>query len=187
MSTAGPGGPGPLAIFRALGERLSLLSTPAPQALAAHLPSAGLPALFRGQIPGNVLIARFRDSWGSCLPPHLGRIINEGSASRELASASRNLLSGLGGSRHSRAGPGSLCPGRSGAWAASRRARPADNRAASAGGGGGGQGCRRPARPASGQHRLHGSPCPGQSLWPASPLGAPDTGEVTLPFGARAR
>lgn len=39
-----------------------------------------------------------------------------------------DLLPGLGGSRHSRAGPGPLCPGRNGAWAASRGARPADNR-----------------------------------------------------------
>lgn len=39
-----------------------------------------------------------------------------------------DLLSGLGGSRHSRAGPGPLCPGQNGAWAASLGARPADNR-----------------------------------------------------------
>lgn len=39
-------------------------------------------------ILGNVPTACFQDSWGSCLALHPGRIINEGSASRELASAS---------------------------------------------------------------------------------------------------
>lgn len=37
----------------------------------------------------------FQNSWGSCLPPRPGGIINEGSAGRELASASWNLLSVL--------------------------------------------------------------------------------------------